>query len=136
MADLSITAANVVKGTSSQVVHGIAGATITAGQSIYADATDGGDLKLADASAVATAAAVGVALHAASDKQPLAYIASGDFDPGATVAVGVVYAVSATAGGIALVADIGSGEFKTTLGVGTSTSNIRVQVQVSGVAEA
>lgn len=109
MADLTITAASVAKHTGtispSVVGSGTAGATITAGQSVYLDSTTS-TLKLADADAsAATASGVGIALHGSLNGQPLTYVTGGFFTPGATLAKGQVYCISATAGGIAPISD-------------------------------
>ena len=109
MADITVTAASVVKDTGtiapSVLANGTAGATITAGQSVYLDATTS-TIKLADSDASAAAAyGVGIAMHAALSGQPLQYITGGFFTPGATLTKGAVYVVSATAGGIAPIAD-------------------------------
>jgi hypothetical protein len=91
MADLSQTAANVLEGSTGQRRNGVAGATITAGMPLYADASDGGKLKPADADASAAAATVvGIALHAAADEQPIAYCAAGLINLGATLVVGSI----------------------------------------------
>ena len=133
MVDISVTAANVVKGSGAVTQNGTAGATITAGQSIYLD-TVAGTLKLADADVVASAAAAGIALHGASLNQPLAYQSAGQITIGGTVVVGTVYVVSITAGGVAPLADIASGDFVTVLGIGVTTAIIALDIQVSGVA--
>ena len=49
MADLTITAANVIRGANAVITRGTAGAAITAGQIIYADASDAFQLADADA---------------------------------------------------------------------------------------
>lgn len=132
MADLSITAASVVKGANASVVAGTAGATITAGKTVYLDPSDS-KYKLADANASATTAALaGVALNGASDGQPISVLTGGNLNPGATVTVGEIYVLSATAGGIAPEADLATGHYVAVLGVGTTTSNIAVQIQISG----
>ncbi len=46
MADLSITAANVLRGSNARVETGIFGATVTAGQVVYRDASDNNKFKL------------------------------------------------------------------------------------------
>lgn len=133
-ADLVITATSVVEGASPERETGTAGATITAGQAVYKDSTDSYKLKLADADAsLATSQMVGISLHAASSGQPLAYIKGGNLNPGATVTVGTLYVLSDTAGGIRPVADNGSGDYVTIIGVGTTSSNIRLQIYASGV---
>jgi hypothetical protein len=136
MADLTITAANVKKTDSTLITEGIAGATITAGQPVYKDSTASNKLKPADADVLASAAAVGIALHGASADQPLKYATSGNLALGAVMTAGAVYVVSTTAGGIAPVADLGSGDFVTLLGIATSTSNLKLSISVSATAKA
>lgn len=115
--------------------RGTAGATVTAGQPVYVDAADGNSLKPADANASATtAAAVGIALHAALDGQPLEYITAGPLALGAILTQGLWYVVSATAGGICPTADLASTHFSTLLGYAHSTSVLVVVVKASGVA--
>lgn len=134
-ADLSITAASVVPTTGYTKDTGIAGATITAGQTVYKDSTDSDKLKLADANATtATATVVGIALHAAASGQPLTIITGGILNPGATVTVGTIYVVSATAGGIAPSTDLVTGWYVGILGVGITSSTIRIGLNMSGVA--
>ena len=135
MADIIVTAANVVAGSNAEKVTGTAGASITAGEPVYKDPSDG-KLKPADNTTEAKAAALGIALHAAEDDQPLTYQKSGDINPGATVAVGEVYCVSGTAGGIAPVADVTTGDYLTILGYGTTANNIRLDINATGIQHA
>ncbi len=138
MADLNVaTPANVVAASGSVIRDVIAGATITQGQVVYSDSAASNKYKLAQADGtVAEANAVGIALNAASDTQPLRIITSGDIDPDATVVVGEVYMVSAAAGGIAPIIDLVVGNFPTILGVGTSVSNIQLRINAAGVVAA
>ena len=130
MADLAITAANVA-GSGDQR-QGVAGGSITAGQPVR---KSGSQLIAASDASAADAAVVGIALHAASSGQPLVYLASGNIDLGATLAIGKVYVLS-TSGGIAPVDDIAGGEFVTVLGVATTASNLKIGFVHSGVAAA
>jgi hypothetical protein len=133
MADLTITATSVVRGSDATVQTGTAGATITAGQPVYSDSSDAGQLKAADANASdATATVVGIALHAAGDEQPLVYQTGGSITIGATVAVGTTYVLSATAGGIAPNVDATTGWRKSHIGVATSTTVIKLNLFNSG----
>jgi hypothetical protein len=135
MADLVITAANVLAGSGAKKVAGTAGATITAGQVVYLDSADS-EYKLADADS-ATAAVrspAGIALHGASDGQPLTILSKGPITIGATVTAGVAYYLSPTAGGICPVADLLTGDYPTVLGLATSATVIEVDIQVAGVA--
>ena len=137
MADITVTAANVAP-SSSTTEEGTAGGTVTAGQPVYKDSSDSYKLKAADANAsAAAAAAVGIALHASLAGQPLRYAKAGPVTIGATVAVGTIYVVSATAGGIAPHGDLATGMYTTILGVATTTGIITMPSSgpiVSGVA--
>jgi len=134
MADISITAANVVKGSNAVVEAGTAGATITAGQVVYKDAADG-KYKLADADSATAAAKAprGIALNGASDGQPLSIIRSGDVTIGATLTPGTAYYLSPVAGGIAPLADVASGDDVVLLGLAESASVLAVDIQITGV---
>lgn len=136
MVDLSVTAGNVVRGAAAEVKDGIAGATITAGQTLYADSGDSFKLKLAQCDGTASeAVAVGIALNGGTSGQPIRYVTKGKYNPGGTVVVGLLYAVSAAAGLIAPTADLASTNRVTYLGVGTTAAEIDVQIHVSGVAK-
>jgi hypothetical protein len=137
MADLTITASSVVAGSGAKKVTGTAGASITAGQVVYED-TATSTYKLADndSATAAVRSPAGIALHASSANQPLTILTKGPITIGATTAVGTVYCLSATAGGIAPVADMASGDYVTILGVGTSTTVIDVLIHESGAAVA
>src|SRR4051812_4215713 len=89
MSALSVTAASVLAGANAKKRSGIAGATITAGQWVYEDSSASNKFKLADADAsLATAGVVGVALHGASDGQPLTIdTEDDDFTPGGTMSL-------------------------------------------------
>lgn len=134
MADVAITAASVVKGSGATVTVGTAGTTITAGQTLYADAANSSVLKLADADAsAATAAAVGIALHGSLSGQPIAYCSAGPLTVGGTLVAGKMYAVSATAGGICPVADLTTGAQPCYLGYASSTTVLQVSIVSTGV---
>lgn len=136
MADLTITAASVAAGANAALVNQyLAGATITQGQAVYVDSTTN-TVKLADADALASSAATGIALNAASAGQPITYQRYGNITIGATVAVGVAYYVSTTAGAICLESDLSTGDFPHFLGFATSTTVIALDPKACGVAKA
>lgn len=136
MADLTITAASVVSGADAVNVTGVAGETITAGMAV-AKAADGTIWKCDNNSATALIRKpVGIALHASLANQPITYQTKGDITIGATVAAGVTYFSSDTAGGIGVAADNASGEYTGVLGVGKSTTQITLEIQYLGVAVA
>lgn len=133
MADLTITAASVVPGSGATVVRGYAGATITAGQVVYLDeATNEYLLADCDSATAAAKTPSGIALNGASDGQPLAVCTRGALTLGSILTEGVAYYLSATAGGIAPVADLGSGDDVALLGIATSTSVLHVQIVAPG----
>lgn len=135
MADLSITAANVLAQAGAITDVANFGATVTAGQMIYKDTSDG-TLKLADNNS-ATAAArtpLGMALNGGGAGQPCKFIKEGDVAMGAILTAGVAYYLSDTPGGICPVADLASGEYPTVIGIAISTTVLRIKINASGVA--
>lgn len=132
MSDLIITAANVLPASSAQTEIVTAGATITAGQPVYKDASDDDKAKLAVASSAAAANAVGIALCNASAGQPLVIAYGGDVTLGSVMSEGVTYLVSSSAGGIMPTADIAIGDFATVLGTAVTTSSLRLKINASG----
>ncbi len=135
MADISITAANVVGQGGAKTTSGVAGAAVTAGQVGYLDATTG-TWKLADNNS-ATAAArspQGIFLNSAASGQPVKVATSGPVTIGGTLTAGVAYYLSATAGGICPVADLTTGHYPTIVGIATSTTVLSVKFHESGVA--
>jgi hypothetical protein len=132
MADINITAANVAATNPTGSNRGIAGATITQGQVLYLDSSDS-RLKLADANAsAATKVPIGIALNAASAGQPVNYVSvDTSFTVGATLSIGDVLYLSATAGGItATYADLTTGMVVAVLGsmVSTTTANLNFTI--------
>lgn len=128
MADLVITAANVLASAAASKEIGTAGANITAGQPLYKDATDSNKLKLGQATTSAKSAFAGISLHAAATGQPVQYvIADDDFTTGnATMTIGEVYTLSATAGSLCPAADITTGNFTTVAMVASSATKAKV----------
>lgn len=138
MADLSITAASVLKGSNARTEQGIAGETVTAGQVVYHDQTTTGEWLLADSDAASAAARgsgkLGIALNGASDGQPLQVLRSGDITIGATIVAGTAYYLSDAAGGICPLADLTTGDYYVLLGLAKSTTVLAFDPQYSGVA--
>ena len=134
MADISITAANVIPGSNAKFVDVTAGGTITAGIPCYY-ASDG-DYEACDATATATNKPRGIAVNGASDGQPLRLQTSGNIDLGATLAIGTTYVVSATTGKICPEADIASTEFVAILGIADAADNLKMGILYTEVAHA
>lgn len=136
MADLVITAANVVPGTNAIIDRaGFAGETITAGKAVYMDSTSK-KWQLADSNSatVEQRKATGIALNGASLNQPVDVHKFGDITIGATLTPGIPYYLSDTPGGICVVADVGVGEYICMLGLAKSASVIAVDIQFPGVS--
>jgi len=134
MADVSITAANVLASSGAARNTGTAGETITQGMPVYVKASDGKIYKAVKTSAAA-AAAVGIALNSAALNQPVTYVTEDDdFTPGFTTAAGTSYFVGAAAGGISAAGDLATGNFATFLMIGISTTKAKLHIEASGVA--
>jgi len=137
IADLIITAANVIAGTSPTIDRSkFAGETITAGMSVYVKAADGKVYMAKDTGTAEQATLFGVALHAALAGQPIDVQTGGPITIGATVVVGTIYQVSSTFGGIAPVADGASTQYVSLLGVAINTTQIQLTPIVSGITKA
>ena len=134
MADVTQTPASVVLGTDAVTSTGTAGATIVAGDVLYKDLTDGGELKLTDADAALTAVIAGIAVSGAADKQLVSYQHGGPINPGGALVKGTIYVASVTPGNIAPQADLVSGDFVSILGVAISTTEIQLKINNSGIA--
>ena len=135
MADLSITATNVAPSSGSVTIDVTSGTTITAGKACYVLDSDG-KAYLADTNSGTAAARAlrGIALNGASAGQPVRLQTAGQITIGATVGVGTVYVLSATAGGIAPVTDLASGHYTSIVGVGLTSAVIGLNIYNSGVA--
>jgi len=124
--DLSITSTSVVPGANAVIRDAIAGAAITAGKVVYKSSTDG-KIYLADCDSGTSAVrdAVGIAINTAATGSRVTYvIEDDDLTIGATVSNGTVYVLSATAGGIAPLADATTGWYPTVIAVGKSSTKI------------
>lgn len=133
MADLTITASQVVPGTGAQFTDLVAAVAITAGQAVYKNTSNQAALADNDASST-TARAIGIATNGAAASQYVRVQYAGELTLGAGAAPtnGVVYVLSSTAGGIAPAADLASGDYTTILGVGIGSNKIKMNVFPSG----
>lgn len=136
MADLSVTAANVLASSTAVVERGYNfGATFTAGQAGYLD-TSTNTWKLLDLNAAATGNGItdkrGIALNGGASGQPGTFVIEDtDFTPGATLTNGTAVYGSTTAGGITH--DIpGSGSYPVYIGQAKSTSKMVLKFNASG----
>jgi len=136
MADIVITPANV-QPTQQGNLRGVAGVAISAGQMCRLDSADN-KWKLASATAEDTADAPAMALNsAAPDQEVILGSDRNDVTLGSGVlAAGEVYVVSATAGGLAPIGDLVSGNFTSIVGYAISADAIRFSRVVTGIAKA
>lgn len=132
---LSITAANFIPGANAKLRQGIAGDTITQGQTLYVKSSDN-RLWLGDANASAeTALIVGLACNAASAGQPVDYVYDDDdLTMGATLVTTSVYVAGATAGAIEAASAIVTGWYVTVLFVPKSTTKAVLKLVAGGTA--
>jgi hypothetical protein len=123
MADLVITPADVLRGTSGGEIieSGVAGVSITAGQAIYRDPSVN-TWKLAQCDGTALEAGIGttlaISLHAALASQPITYIRGGSLELGEILTPAEIYVLSGTPGGIAPIGDLAPDDYVVLLGAG------------------
>ena len=117
------------------VVLAIGAEALTQGQPLYLDGakyrrcTAGGTVAQANCEAIA--------LTPCGVDGPVVIARAGmEIDLGATLTVGTVYAVSATTGAIAPIADLVSTNFVTPIGTAVTSGKLRFNPQPSGVAKA
>lgn len=139
MAALTITASQVLR-VSGDVVTGTAGATITAGQSVYLSSSNTWLLAQADGTAAESGygSEYGIALHASLSGQPIDVQINGDITlgAGAAPAAGIPYFVGTTAGDIVLSGDLSAGHYTALLGIGMGTNKVRITRCATGVVKA
>lgn len=130
MTDIAITAANVAI-ISGRQETGTFGDTITAGDVVLKVA---GKYELADADDTSLDAVYGIALNGGADGQPgVVALPGSDITIGGTLTAGTAYYLSATAGGIAPFADLGTGDRVIFLGIAKSASVLHFRPIDSGV---
>ncbi len=135
MTDIVVTAASVNPGAGAVTKEGTAGVAITAGDAVY-KATNG-EIELCQNDQTAViAAAVGIAINDAAVGQPVKYQITGEMTFNAVLTAGQVYIVGAAAGAIAPESDAVATEYVTVLGVGLSTTSMKLGILQSGVAHA
>ncbi|WP_407122756.1 hypothetical protein [Bradyrhizobium sp. STM 3561] len=132
MADIAITAANVIGDGGSPRETMTAGVAITAGQYVYLDSTTN-TYKLSDSNAAGAKTCRGVALNSAAAGQPLTIQKGGPVTVGGTLVKGTTYCQSTTPGGICPQADITTGGDVVVLGVATSTTQLLLNIQAPGI---
>ena len=135
MADVTVTALNVAPAGQCSIRVVQLGETVTHGQVLYQKTTDR-KYWLADADASDTALAQGIALHGGAANDYVVMAVAGPVDVGGTLTVGTTYVVSTTAGGIAPLADLGSGDFVTILGTASAAGVLPLSIERTEIAKA
>lgn len=139
MADLIITATQVLHSANAKVTRYTAGAgvTITAGQTVYDSGSKVAALADADTSET-TAQTKGIALNGASPGQYVDVLEDGiiTLGAGAAPAIGVPYFQSPVAGGIAPLADLLTGDYLTYIGTGIGSDQVDVKIHITGALKA
>ena len=140
MADLSITASQVIQGSidaGADFYTGIAAATILQGQTCYVNASNQVALADADASAL-TAATKGIAITGASAGQKVMLQTAGLITLGAaaSMTIGVSYFQSPVAGGIGARAEVLTADYVTYLGTATTAAILSMHIHITGAVSA
>jgi len=135
MADLVITAANVLSSEGGSTRNATAGEALTAGKVVYSD-PDTSKYKLADCDSATAAARLpdGIALNAAGVDQPVRVHRKGPIVIGAALTPGLAYYLSPTAGGICPIADVQAGDYPVFLGFAISATVLDLDIKAAGVA--
>ena len=135
MADITITAANVVASSTAVIRKEYNfGAAVTAGQLVYLDTSN--KWQLSDADAASTGNGItdlrGIALCGGANNQPAAVVVEdSDFTPGGTLTNGIAVYGSDNAG--AVTHDVpGSGSYPVSLGVAKSATKLVLKPVASG----
>jgi hypothetical protein len=131
MANLSITAADVICTPPTGDIAAISGEAFAVGDILYKKPSDGLYYKAVATSAEAAAAACMALTATAAAGQPFFGSRSLTIDVGA-VTEGVLYFVAATAGKLCPESDLVSGNFKTLFGFGSSDSEITPSILATG----
>jgi hypothetical protein len=131
MADLSQTATSVV-GLGERLT-GTLGGTVAAGNAVRRQAA--GTWVVSTNASAAGSQVDGIALSGGAVGQPFTYQKAGNINLGATLAAGAIYVLSVD-GAISAVNDVATGDYVTVLGVGLSTSLMKMGIIVGGVQAA
>jgi predicted transcriptional regulator len=136
MADVTFTAASVIKGANAITVQGVSGETITAGLAVYLKAADNRYWIAHCETSAATAAMVGFALNGASAGQDITIQTAGDMTcDGLSLSVtgSVPTYVLSAAGKIAPASDLAASDYITIVGAALSTTSLRLRIGATGV---
>lgn len=137
MADISFTATAIKATSTTLLVYGKAGETVTAGMALYLKTTDNEYYKADCTTSATTAAVVGIAMNGASNGQEVTIATGGNITcDGLSLSVATAdpVIVLSEAGGVCPSSDLAASDYITLIGVPTSATNLRLAIKASGVA--
>lgn len=139
MVDIAVTPANVRPDTTKNLVRGISGEALVAGQLCYKDPTLGTWFRWDDdvgaASLLQTELAIAMcSTPGAAQAITLQNDPDSSVNLGATLVAGTTYVGSDTAGGIRPFVDLSTGDTVAIVGIATATSLIKLGIKNTGVA--
>ncbi len=133
--DIVITAANVAPQANAQIISGTVGAgvTVAAGKLLYYDTVTGTYFLAVASTTQAQSVVAGMAVCSAGPGQPVFIQIAGDVAIGAVIVTGQPYTLSITTdtlttGGVLSNVLPGSGKYPATIGMGVSTSILRIAI--------
>ena len=134
MSDLVITPSNVaIAASNARPVTVLAGATITAGMAVYLDSANSEYLPASGATE-SEATIAGIAVTGCADAGYFLMQTSKSYIVGATVVTGTPYYVSDSGSGkICPHSDLASGDYVTLIGHAISTTEIDIEIAVTGI---
>jgi hypothetical protein len=136
MADVTFTAASIKPAANAQTQEVTFGATITQGLFVYLDSTTN-TVKLADVTtSVATAAVYGIALTSGAAGQPGVIQTGGNVTTSVHLSLASPVYILSASGKMCPAADLATNDYITIIGVATTTSNLRLSINASGVLAA
>lgn len=136
MADVAITAANVVKGTGAVTKQVTYGATITQGMVLYEKAADSEWYPVDADDAITAYTPLGIALTAGANGQPGIVQIAGEITVGGTLVAGSAYYCSATTAG-SFAADLpAAGDYSTLVGIAKTTAIMILALTAQGTVTA
>lgn len=136
MAAVTFTSVRATSTTSCDFIQ--YGATIGAGEVVYADSTDSNKAKLADNDAIAATATVkGIPMYGGvSGSYGHVAIGGSIVLVGATMTAGVTYFLGPTAGQIVPESDLGTGDYVSRLGTAASATQLDLDITNTGIQRA
>lgn len=135
MAALTITAANIIPVSGYSYEDLIAAVTVTRGQVCYANASNQAALAQCDGTAL-EATIKGIALNDAGANQPVRLQTGGSLGFGAILTAGQIYALGRVAGEIVPISDLLATDKVSYLGHASTTGNLVLGINNTGVTKA